>query len=161
MNVQGIRDLIRKILKDKIASGKLEIPGPGEKELTEKFPSFEEVLQNLLTDQYQLFVQDVAWVAPKPTTFRVEFKNGEFIYLTKTERGWDCEVEGKKYDLEGLQGEQRATEAISRILRYGKSKSQDEGGSQESIDTETPIEEPAQETPPTEETPEETPPAEA
>ncbi len=163
MDKNALKELIKKLVREKV--GTMNIPREEPVKYTDKFLSFEEVLTELLTDQYPLFIQDVGWVAPKPTTFRVEFKNGQSTYLTKTEKGWNCEVEGKKYDLEGLQGMQRATEAIARILRYGTAKPAGE----ESIETETPIESPAseekpEETPPTEtpeETPAETPPAEA
>ncbi len=98
MDKNALKELIKKLVREKV--GTMNIPREEPVKYTDKFLSFEEVLTELLTDQYSLFIQDVGWVAPKPTTFRVEFKNGQSTYLTKTEKGWNCEVEGKKYDLE-------------------------------------------------------------
>ena len=112
----------------------------------EKFPSLKEVITNLLTDQYELFITDIQWVAPKPTTFRVILGNGEPFMLTYSPRSWVAQIEGKKYYLLNLSEEESATEAISRILAYGLQEEKTEPSAEE----ETP------ETPAEEETPEET-----
>jgi len=85
----------------------------------EKFPTLKQVIVNLLTNQYEIFVKDIQWVAPKPTTFRVILANGEPFTLIYTPRSWVAQVEGKKYYLLNLSEEESATEAISRILAYG------------------------------------------
>ena len=125
-----------------------------------KFPTLKHVIINLLTKQYEDFISDIYWVAPRPTTFKVLLANGQYFYLIYTERSWIAQVEGKKYYLLNLAEEERAAESVARILMYG-------GGSEP--DKEAPIdtvpsggETPADETVP--ETPvggEETPPAEA
>ena len=84
-----------------------------------KFPSLKQTLVDLLTDQYDLFITDIQWVAPKPTTFRIMLGNGELFYLTYTPRTWIAKVEGKKYYLLNLSEGESATEAIARILSYG------------------------------------------
>ena len=60
----------------------------------------EEFLQ--LTDAYEIFVVDVEWVAPKPTTFRIQLANGEYFFLTNTDRTWIATIEGKKFYLLNL-----------------------------------------------------------
>ena len=61
----------------------------------------------------------IDWVAPKPTTFRINLKNDFNFYLIFTQKSWIAQVEGKKYYLLNLPEEERAIEAIARILRYG------------------------------------------
>ena len=87
-------------------------------ELT-KFPELKEVIVDLLTVDFDSFLASIDWVAPRPTTFRINLKNGEDFYLIYNKRSWVAQVEGKKYYLLNLPEEERATEAIARILRYG------------------------------------------
>ena len=98
-------------------------------ELT-KFPELKAVIVDLLTSDYAKFIDSIDWVAPKPTTFRINLLNGESFYLVWNERSWVAEVEGKKYYLLNLNEEEMAIKAIARILRYG---ARAEGG--ESADT--------------------------
>ena len=79
------------------------------------------------------FISSIDWVAPKPTTFRINLKNDFNFYLIFTKTSWIAQVEGKKYYLLNLPEEERAIDAIARILRYGApdSSSSDEGGSSE------------------------------
>ena len=84
-----------------------------------KFPSLKQTIVDLLTNQYDLFITDIQWVAPKPTTFRIVLGNGELFYLIYTPRTWIAKIEGKKYYLLNLSEGESATEALSRILSYG------------------------------------------
>jgi hypothetical protein len=132
-----------------------------------KFPDLKKVIVSLLTKQYEVFMTDIQWVAPRPTTFRIILGNKETFYLIYTERSWIAKVEGKKYYLLNLSEEESAAESISRILSYGAPKEEEDptGDFKDEIpevnpedfsipDTETPEEEV-----PEEEVPEETPPA--
>jgi len=118
-------------------------------ELT-KFPELKAVIVDLLTQQYDNFVASIDWVAPRPSTFRINLKNDQLFYLIYGKRSWIAQIEGKKYYLLNLPEEQHAAEAIARILRYGvkDEEGEDIGGDME---TETPIEEPATEETPIEE----------
>jgi hypothetical protein len=120
-------------------------------ELT-KFPELKKVIVDLLTNEYDNFLDSIDWVSPRPTTFRINLKNGQDFYLIYGKRSWIAQVEGKKYYLLNLPEEERAAQAIARILRYG---TKEEAGA-----TETGGAELGGETPPAEETPAEAPPAE-
>ena len=100
-------------------------------ELT-KFPELKEVILNLLTSDFDSFISSIDWVAPKPTTFRVNLQNDEEFYLIWMRRSWIAQVEGKKYYLLNLPEEEHAVEAIARILRYGPA-----GGEAAEVDTDT------------------------
>ena len=84
-----------------------------------KFPALKEIIVDLLTDQFDSFLESVDWVAPRPTTFRINLLNGQNFLLMYTERSWIAQVAGKKYYLLNLDEEERASLAINRILRVG------------------------------------------
>lgn len=137
-----------------------------------KFPTLKDTIIKLLTEQYDLFIKDIEWVAPRPTTFRIVLSNDQVFYLIFTERTWIGKVEGKKYYLLNISEEQNCVESIARILTYGAKQDPKDTpitpivpppteaptNVDTSIAPETPIEEPPlEEQPPTEEPPEVTP----
>lgn len=115
-----------------------------------KFPTLKDTIIKLLTDQYELFIKDIEWVAPRPTTFRIVLANEQPFYLIYTDRTWIGKVEGKKYYLLNLSEEQNCIESIARILSYGaKAEVNKEETAPEAPAPETPAPEaPAEETPP-------------
>tara|TARA_R110002033_G_C3767193_1_gene227824 strand:- start:88 stop:555 length:468 start_codon:yes stop_codon:yes gene_type:complete len=120
-------------------------------ELT-KFPELKAVIVDLLTPEYDNFIASIDWVAPRPTTFRINLKNDQLFYLIYGKRSFIAQVEGKKYYLLNLPEEQHAAEAIARILRYGIKTEEGEEGMEDDLSAEmSPTEEPATEEPPTEE----------
>ena len=113
-----------------------------------KFPTLKEVIIKLLTDQYELFIKDIEWVAPRPTTFRIILANDQPFYLIYTDRTWIGKVEGKKYYLLNLSEEQNCIEALARILSYGaKAEVKKEAPVPEAPSPETSAEEPPAEEP--------------
>jgi len=145
---EKIKVLVKQVYKPKTLTAQDTISLDAPKfPVLEKFPSLKEIIVNLLTDQYEIFVTDIQWVAPKPTTFRIVLGNGEPVMLTYSPRSWIAQIEGKKYYLLNLSEEEAATEAIARVLSYGITE--EKTGSEE-----TPAETPEETA--TEETPEET-----
>ena len=112
---ERIRGLAFEVIKDR---KKAEIAAVEYDELT-KFPELKEIIVTLLTADFSPFLASIDWVAPRPTTFRINLKNDQEFYLIWMRRSWIAEVEGKKYYLLNLPEEERAVEAIARILRYG------------------------------------------
>jgi hypothetical protein len=84
-----------------------------------KFPVLKAVIVNLMTTDFDKFLESVDWVAPRPSTFRVNLLNGENFVLFYDPRSWIAQVEGKKYYLLNLDEEEMASKAVSRILTYG------------------------------------------
>lgn len=121
-------------------------------ELT-KFPELKKVIVDLLTNEYDNFLDSIDWVSPRPTTFRINLKNGQVFYLIYGTRSWIAQIEGKKYYILNLPEEERASQAIARILRYGTKETTPEGEFEPPTEETSPAETPT-ETPPTEETPE-------
>ena len=112
---ERIKGLAFEVIKDRKKS---EISSVEYDELT-KFPELKEIIVSLLTADFDSFIASIDWVAPRPTTFRINLQNNQEFYLIWMGRSWVAQVEGKKYYLLNLPEEQRAAEAIARILRYG------------------------------------------
>jgi hypothetical protein len=112
---ERIKGLAFEVIKDR---KKAEIAAVEYDELT-KFPELKKVIVDLLTADFDPFLASIDWVAPRPTTFRINLRNNENFYLIWMGRSWIAQVEGKKYYLLNLPEEERAVEAIARILRYG------------------------------------------
>jgi hypothetical protein len=166
MNKQELRSIIKKTITTKMQ--KQGINKYQEYKILNHVPDMISILTDLLSPQFNLFVKDIQWVSPKPPTFRVILENNFSFYLADLGRSWMAEVEGKQYYLLNLGEEEQATQAISRILRYGKAVNPDNeadtGGADVSASTgggsdmeaaldeplggeEIPTEEPAAETP--------------
>jgi len=99
-------------------------------ELT-KFPELKQTIIDLLTTDFDSFMSSIDWVSPRPTTFRINLKNDTNFYLMYSKNSWIAQIEGKKYYLLNLPEEERAAEAIGRMLRYGPAggeKTEDDGG---------------------------------
>ena len=119
MTKAELRDKIKLLVKTVYGEKKLvDITAEKYDELT-KFPELKDVIVDLLGPQFDVFLASIDWVAPKPTTFRINLKNGENFYLVFNKRSWIAEIEGKKYFLLNLNEEENATQAIARMLRYG------------------------------------------
>jgi len=137
MTAAELREKIRVLVPQVYANVKQGEEAAVEYDELTKFPELKEVIVNLLTWEFDKFLASIGWVAPRPTTFRINLKNDQEFYLIYTTRSWIAQVEGKKYYLLNLPEEERAAEAISRILRYGpKSSSEadasaEEGGAEE------------------------------
>ena len=85
----------------------------------QKFPALKDIIVNLLTSEFDSFIESVDWVAPRPTTFRINLLNGENFLLMYTIKSWIGQVSGKKYYLLNLDEEERCALAINRLLRVG------------------------------------------
>jgi hypothetical protein len=119
MTKSELREKIRAMLPQVYANRKQAEESFVEYDELTKFPELKAVIIDLLTYEFDSFLASIDWVSPKPTTFRINLKNDQEFYLIYSRRSWIAQVEGKKYYLLNLPEEERATLAISRILRYG------------------------------------------
>ena len=135
MTRSEIKDLIRQAYTNASANATSPVPTPQEEKpsanalkfpIVARFPEIDKILVQLMTDQYGVFIKDVEWVAPKPTTFRVKLANNQDFYLTYGNKSWIAQVEGKKYYLLNIQEEERAMESLARILKYGGEKTEED-----------------------------------
>ena len=125
-------------LREKIRALALQVVGEKSKaddaaeaydELT-KFPELKDIIVALLTHEFDSFLEGIDWVAPSPSTFRINLLNGKNFLLQFTPRSWIAQVEGKKYYLLNLDEEEYAALAIARILQYGPESGAEVEGSE-------------------------------
>jgi len=119
MNKADFKERIRLLVKQVYSNTKkAEIAAVEYDELT-KFPELKAVIVDLLTHEFDNFLASIDWVAPRPTTFRINLRNNENFYLIWMDRSWMAQVAGKKYYLLNLPEEENCAQAIANILRYG------------------------------------------
>lgn len=150
MTSSELREKIRTLIPTVYKSQKKAESSAVEYDELTKFPELKAVIVDLLTSDFDSFLASIDWVAPRPTTFRINLKNGQDFYLIYNKRSWIAQVEGKKYYLLNLPEEERATEAIARILRYGAKTEEGEGADvegAEDISVDTSSEETIEDTP--------------
>jgi len=119
MTAAELREKIRMIIPTVVGNRKQAAEAAVEYDELTKFPELKAIIVDLLTHEFDNFIASIDWVAPRPTTFRINLKNDFNFYLIYTKRSWIAQVEGKKYYLLNLPEEERATDAIARLLRYG------------------------------------------
>ena len=112
---QKIRLLAKQVYSDVVKTDEAALAYPE----IQKFPPLKDIIVNLLTNEFDSFIESVDWVAPRPTTFRINLLNGESFLLMYTIKSWIGMVEGKKYYLLNLDEEERCALAINRLLRVG------------------------------------------
>jgi hypothetical protein len=84
-----------------------------------KFPKLEETLVRLLSNDFTTFVEDIDWIAPRPTTFKITLKNQNIFHLIWNGDEFTARVAGTQYNLASLGDEQRAIKAIQELLITG------------------------------------------
>lgn len=87
-------------------------------EILGKFPTLKKTLSTLLTSEFDSFVGQIDWVAPKPTTFRIVLQNSDYFFLKWLGKGFEAQIAGKKYYLDSLPEYQQALDKINELLRF-------------------------------------------
>ena len=125
MKKSELRDKIKFLVQQTYKSKSIDLDKGGEVTLDAakfpvlvKFPKLKDIIVDLLTSQYEVFMKAIEWVAPRPTTFRIVLGNDEDFLLIYTERSWIARLKVKILLL-NLGEEEQAAESISRLLSYG------------------------------------------
>lgn len=84
-----------------------------------KFPTLKKTLVHLMTPDFEEFVEKVGWMSPKPSTFKIEFKNGQDFQLKWMGKGFQATVEGKRYFLTNVSEYQQCLDKIGYMLASG------------------------------------------
>lgn len=120
MTSQELKDKIKSIVKSSYSNTPSKTKDVIEYDEITKFPELRSVIVDLLSTDFEVFLESIDWVSPRPTTFRINLKNNQNFLLIYTERSWIAKVEGKRYYLLNVDEEERAAISISRILSYGE-----------------------------------------
>lgn len=126
LNEESLANLVREDDKEEAPQEKpLDKAGPetvletATDQMLAKFPSLKRAVESLLTNQYNEFVEEVLWVAPRPSTFRVELKNKQNFILKWTGKGFEAQIMGKRYYLAKLADFEQALDKLNELLKYG------------------------------------------
>ena len=116
-----------------------------------KFPKLQEILANLMSDEFTIFVENIEWVAPRPTTFKVILKNQNYFHLIWNVDNFIARVSGTNYTLSSLGDNERAIKAIQELLitgpinpDKGSATASQELNPADEVPEETPVETPAE-----------------
>ena len=137
MTAAELREKVRLLVPTLVGNKKQAEKAATEYDEFAKFPQLKKVIVDLLTHEFDNFIASIDWVAPKPTTFRINLKNDFNFYLIYTRSSWIAQIEGKKYYLLNLPEEERAIDAVARVLRYGapeSASSSEDGGAGEDVE---------------------------
>ena len=88
-------------------------------EMLYKFPKLQETLIDLMSNEFTTFVEDIEWVAPRPTTFKVVLKNQNTFHLIWNGDTFTARVSGTQYNLSSIGDKERAIKAIQELLITG------------------------------------------
>lgn len=88
-------------------------------EILAKFPTLKKTIVHLMTPDFEEFVEKIGWMSPKPSTFKVEFKNGQDFILKWLGQGFEATVEGKRYFLNNVSEYQQCLDKIGYMLASG------------------------------------------
>jgi len=131
MKRSQLKDLILEAYVELLQEAEVPALKTSTQEILGKFPTVKRSLISLFTKEYDEFVEDVKWVAPKPSTFQVVLKNGQSFSLKWMGKGFQAQVEGKLYYLNNIADYEQALDKINDILKNGPITSGEEPGGED------------------------------
>ena len=93
-----------------------------------KFPTLKKTIIKLQTEDFKEFVDSIDWISPRPTSFRINLKNGQEYILTWTGVNFKAEIMGKRYFLDKVDDYQQALDKLTILYREGPMKGAGEEG---------------------------------
>src|SRR6056300_1179191 len=96
-----------------------------------KFPTVKQALIKLQTEDFKEFVETIDWISPRPTSFRVNLKNGQDYILKWTGKTFEAQIMGKRYLLSNISDYQQAIDKLAILYRESPMKGageEEEGG---------------------------------
>ena len=100
-----------------------------------KFPTVKAALIKLQTDDFREFVDSIDWISPRPTSFRVNLKNGQDYILKWTGKTFEAQIMGKRYLLSNIAEYQQALDKLAILYKEAPMTGAGEGEPAEPADT--------------------------
>jgi hypothetical protein len=100
-----------------------------------KFPTLRQVLVKLQTEEFKEFVDSIDWVSPRPTSFRINLKNGQDYILKWTGKTFEAQILGKRYLLSNISDYQQALDKLAVLYKEAPLKGAGESEPAEPADT--------------------------
>ena len=120
INRKNIRDLLEEAFYEVLSEQELKTAS---QEILGKFPTLKRQLVALLSEEFEEFIGEVKWIAPKPSTFQVVLQNGEKFFLKWNGAGFEAQIAGKQYALNYVSEFQQALDKLNELLKSGPLKS--------------------------------------
>lgn len=120
MNRTEIRQLLEEAFYEVLSEQELKTSS---QEILGKFPTLKRQLVALLSAEFSTFVDEIKWIAPKPSTFQVVLTNGEKFFLKWNGAGFEAQIAGKQYALNYVSEFQQALDKLNELLKTGQMKS--------------------------------------
>ena len=99
-----------------------------------KFPTLKAAITKLQTEQFKEFVQSIDWISPRPSSFRINLKNGQDYILKWTGKTFEAQILGKRYELSNIAEYQQALDKLAILYKEAPMTGAGEG---EPADTDT------------------------
>ena len=100
-----------------------------------KFPTLRQALVKLQTEDFKEFVDSVDWVSPRPTSFRINLKNGQDYILKWTGKTFEAQILGKRYLLSNIADFQQALDKLAVLYKEAPMSGAGTGEPAEPADT--------------------------
>ena len=100
-----------------------------------KFPTLRAALIKLQTEDFKEFVGSIDWISPRPTSFRINLKNGQEYILKWTGKTFEAQILGKRYLISNIAEYQQALDKLAILYKEAPLKGAGEGEGFEPEDT--------------------------
>lgn len=87
-----------------------------------RFPTLKNALVKLQTDDFKEFVDTIDWISPRPTSFRINLKNGQDFILKWMGKGFEAQILGKRYYLSNIADYQQALDKLAILYKEAPMK---------------------------------------
>ena len=92
-----------------------------------KFPTLRAALIKLQTEDFKEFVDSIDWISPRPTSFRINLKNGQDYILKWTGKSFEAQILGKRYLISNIAEYQQALDKLAILYKEAPLKGAGEG----------------------------------
>ena len=99
-----------------------------------KFPTLKAAIVKLQTEDFKEFVDSIDWISPRPTSFRINLKNGQDYILKWTGKTFEAQILGKRYLLSNIAEYQQALDKLAILYKEAPMSG---AGTGEPADTDT------------------------
>ena len=99
-----------------------------------KFPTVKAAIIKLQTEDFKEFVDSIDWISPRPSSFRVNLKNGQDYILKWNGKTFEAQILGKRYLLSNIAEYQQALDKLAILYKEAPMSGAGDG---EPADTDT------------------------
>ena len=82
-----------------------------------KFPTVKAAIIKLQTEDFKEFVESIDWISPRPSSFRINLKNGQDYILKWTGKTFEAQIMGKRYLLSNIAEYQQALDKLAILYK--------------------------------------------